>query len=99
MALANMDIQILPSVNGGEKEKYEVIDKVIEYIIQTGLKYEVGGLGTTIEGEFEELLDILGKAQEICFTYGSDRVVTIAKFDHKKEGITIDEKVGKYRKK
>lgn len=99
MALANMDIQILPTIERGEKEKYAVIDRVIEYIIETGLKYEVGGLGTTIEGEFKDLLNILEKAQEICFSEGAERVTTIAKFDHKKEGITIDEKVGKYRKK
>lgn len=98
MALANMDIQILPTVEGGEKEKYAVIDKVIEYIISTGLKYEVGALGTTVEGEFSDLLEILKKAQDICFNEGAERVCTIAKFDYKKEGITIEEKIGKYRK-
>ncbi len=98
MALANMDIQILPTVEGGEKEKYAVIDKVIEHIISTGLKYEVGALGTTVEGEFSDLVEILKKAQDICFNEGAERVCTIAKFDYKKEGITIEEKVGKYRK-
>ena len=99
MALANLDIQILPSLEGGtEKDKYRVIDAVIGYIQKTGLKYEVGALGTVVEGEFEELLEILKKSQEICFTEGADRVCTMAKFDHKKEGITIDEKVAKFRK-
>lgn len=98
MALANMDIQILPTVVGGEKEKYAVIDKVIEHIISTGLKYEVGALGTCVEGEFSDLVEILKKAQDICFNEGAERVCTIAKFDYKKEGITIEEKVGKYRK-
>ncbi len=98
MALANMDIQILPTVVGGEKEKYAVIDKVIEHIISTGLKYEVGALGTCVEGEFSDLVEILEKAQDICFNEGAERVCTIAKFDYKKEGITIEEKVGKYRK-
>ncbi len=99
MALANLDIQILPSLEGGtEKDKYRVIDAVIEYIQGTGLKYEVGALGTAVEGEFEELLEVLKKSQEICFTQGADRVCTVAKFDHKKEGITIDEKVAKFRK-
>ncbi len=99
MAMANLDIQILPSLEGGtEKDKYRVIDAVIEYIQGTGLKYEVGALGTAVEGEFEELLEVLRKSQEICFTQGADRVCTVAKFDHKKEGITIDEKVAKFRK-
>lgn len=98
MAIANMDLQILPTVEGGEKEKYAVIDEVIEYIIASGLKYEVGALGTTIEGEFNILLEILKKSQEICFTKGATRVCTIAKFDNKIEGITIDEKVSKFRK-
>ncbi len=99
MALANLDIQILPSIEGGvERDKYRVIDAVIEYIESTGLKYEVGGLGTTIEGEFQELVEVLKRSQEICFAKGADRVCTVAKFDHKKEGITIDEKVAKFRK-
>lgn len=99
MALANLDIQILPSLEGGtEKDKYRVIDAVIEYIEGTGLKYEVGALGTTIEGEFEVLLEVLKNSQEICFREGADRVCTVAKFDHKKTGITIDEKVAKHRK-
>lgn len=99
MAIANLDIQILPSLEGGtEKDKYRVIDAVIEYIEGCGLKYEVGALGTTIEGEFEDLLKVLEKSQEICFNEGADRVCTVAKFDHKKAGITIDEKVAKFRK-
>lgn len=97
MALANMDIQILPTVDGGEQERYAVIDAVINHIISTGFKYEVGGLGTTVEGEFNDLIEILKKAQEICFTNGADRVTTIAKFDHKIDGVTIEEKNGKYR--
>lgn len=99
MALANLDIQIIPRVQGAtEEETYKVIDQVIYYIESTGLKYIVGGLGTTIEGEFNDLVEILKKSNEICFEYGAERVCTIAKFDHKKEGITIEEKIGKFRK-
>ena len=47
---------------------------------------------------FDILLEILKKSQEICFTKGATRVCTIAKFDNKIEGITIDEKVSKFRK-
>jgi uncharacterized protein YqgV (UPF0045/DUF77 family) len=37
------------------------------------------------------------RAQEICAEQGASRVVSIVKIDYKKEGVTMDEKVGKYR--
>ncbi len=41
---------------------------------------------------------IVKKAQEICVEEGASRVVSIVKIDYKKTGVSIDEKVGKYRR-
>jgi len=51
-----------------------------------------------MEGELDTLLDIVKKAQEICVQEGAERVVSIVKIDYKSEGVTINEKVHKYRK-
>ncbi|NMM65436.1 thiamine-binding protein [Clostridium sp. P21] len=96
MSNINVSLQVLPVVK--EKDLYGVVDKVIEYIDSCGVKYEVGPMETTMEGEMDELLEIVKKAQEICVENGAERVMSIVKIDYKSEGVTIDEKVHKYRK-
>ncbi|AKN32752.1 hypothetical protein Ccar_18665 [Clostridium carboxidivorans P7] len=96
MSSVNVSLQVLPVVK--EKDLYGVVDKVIEYIDSCGVKYEVGPMETTMEGEMDELLEIVKKAQEICVQNGAERVMSVVKIDYKSEGVTIDEKVHKYRK-
>ncbi len=95
MASTNVSIQVLPVVP--EEELYGVVDKVIEYIDFCGVKYEVGAMETTMEGELDQLLEIVKKAQQICVENGAARVVSIIKIDYKPNGVTMDEKIGKYR--
>lgn len=95
MAVANVSLQVLPIVP--EENVYPVVDKVIELIDKSGVKYIVGPLETTMEGELDILLDIVKKAQEICIKEGASRVVSIVKIDYKPEGVTMDEKIYKYR--
>ncbi len=96
MANINLSLQVLPVVP--DADIYKVVDKVIEHIKSTGVKYEVGPMETTMEGELDELFGIVKKAQEICVEEGAERVVSIVKIDYKPEGVTIDEKIYKYRK-
>lgn len=39
MALCNVSLQVIPSVS--EERIYPVVDKVIEYIASTGVKYKL----------------------------------------------------------
>ncbi|WP_446897744.1 thiamine-binding protein [Clostridium sp. LBM24168] len=95
MAAVNVSLQVLPVVE--EKNLYEVVDKVIDYIDSCGVKYEVGPMETTMEGELEELLSIVAAAQKICVDNGANRVESIVKIDYRPTGVTIQEKIGKYR--
>ncbi|NFH89411.1 MTH1187 family thiamine-binding protein [Clostridium botulinum] len=95
MSLCNVSLQVVPSVP--EEMIYSVVDKVIEYIESTGIKYEVGPMETTMEGELEFLLEIVKKAQEICVEEGAARVISMIKIDYKRDGVTMDEKIKKYR--
>jgi len=95
LACVNVSLQVLPVVP--EDEIYPVVDSVIEMIAKSGVKYEVGPMETTMEGELGLLLDIVKRAQQICTDKGADRVVSIVKIDYKKEGVTIGEKVARYR--
>ena len=95
MMNTNVSLQILPSVP--EDKLYPVVDKVIEYIDSTGVKYEVGPMETTMEGDLSLLLDIVKKSQEICVKEGAARVCSVIKIDYKAEGVTMNEKIYKYR--
>ena len=95
MANINVSLQIIPKVP--DERTYEVVDKVISYIASCGVKYVVGPMETTMEGELDELLEIVKKAQCICIDEGAKRVLSIVKIDYRSEGVTIDEKIAKYR--
>ncbi len=96
MPIVNVSLQILPRVP--DEKLYPVVDKVIALIAQSGVKYMVGPMETTMEGEYDLLMGIVKKAQELCIVEGATRVLSVVKIDYKPEGVTMDEKVGKYRK-
>jgi Domain of unknown function DUF77. len=95
MPVVNVSLQVLPVVPEGSI--YPVVDKVIELIKNSGVKYIVGPMETTMEGELDTLMEIVRKAQTVCCEAGAKRVVSIVKIDYKPEGVTIEEKIGKYR--
>lgn len=95
MTTVNVSLQVIPNVP--EERIYHVVDKVIEMIDRSGVKYEVGPMETTMEGNLDTLLEIVKKAQSICVEEGANRVVSVVKIDYKKEGVTMDEKISKYR--
>ena len=100
MANASLSIQILPQIP--EKEKViAIVDKVIAYIQSTGLNYMVCPYETTIDGDFDTLMDIFAQCQRICVEEGSPYCMTYAKIWYRPapDGIwSIDDKVGKYHK-
>ena len=96
METINLSLQILPVVK--EEDIYPVVDKVIEYIQSKGVKYEVGPMETTMEGDIDTLLSIVKEAQNICVNEGAKRVISVVKIDYKPNGVTMDEKTCKYRK-
>ncbi|BAL80630.1 MTH1187 family thiamine-binding protein [Caldisericum exile] len=94
MAIA--EFTVIPAVP--EDEIYEIVDEAIKVVIDSGLKYEVSANSTTIEGDLDTLLEVIKKAHIVARDKGSGRVFTVIKIDDKKNGVTIEEKVKKYRK-
>lgn len=92
---SNVSLQVLPIVP--DAKSYAVIDKVIDLIRESGVKYVVGPMETTMEGDLKRLMSIVMNAQEICIENGAKRVISVVKIDYKPDGVTIEEKIGKYR--
>lgn len=92
------DIAVMPMLPFvSEEEMYSVVDKVIELIKQSGLKYEIGAMSTTVEGEFEEVFELIKACHKLPFELGTQRVITVARIDEKVGNLTIDEKLKHHR--
>lgn len=94
---ASVAIQTLPEVYDNE-EIVRIVDEVIAYIKSTGLKYYVGPFETTIEGEYDELMDIIKECQHVAIRAGAPGVMAYIKVSYKPDGelLTIDRKVTKH---
>ncbi len=91
----NVGVQVLPLV----EDVYQIVDRAIAVIQASGVKYEVGPLETTLEGDdLDQLLEVAKAAHRACFEAGAGKVVTLIKIADALEGTSIEEKVGKYRR-
>jgi uncharacterized protein (TIGR00106 family) len=57
----------------------------VEVLKDSGLIHEVHGMGTIIEGELKEILDVVLKMHEVPFKAGALRVVTSIKIDDRRD--------------
>ena len=94
---ASVAIQVLPKVNGDE-EVIRVVDEVIAYIQSTGFNYFVGPCETSIEGDYDELMEIVKECQKVAVRAGAESVSAYVKINYKPEGdvLSIEKKVTKH---
>jgi uncharacterized protein YqgV (UPF0045/DUF77 family) len=95
---ASVAIQSLPAV-ADDEELCRIVDEVIAYIASTGYNYFVGPFETTIEGPYDELMDIVKECQHIAIKAGAPAVAAYVKISYKPEGevLSIEKKIGKYQ--
>ena len=89
------DFAILP-VGNETTECKEYVTAAVQSIKDSGLNYQLTGMGTQIEAEnLNELYDAIAKAQEAVFEQGIGRVYTVIKIDDRRdiEKRTLDAKV------
>ena len=94
---ASVAIQVLPKASS-DAEVIRVVDEVIAYIKSTGLNYFVGPCETSIEGEYDELMEIIKECQRVAVKAGAKSVSAYVKINYRPEGdvLTIEKKVTKH---
>ena len=94
---ASVAIQVLPKVDSDE-EVIRIVDEVIAYIKSTGLNSFVGPCETSIEGEYDELMEIIKECQKVAVAAGAKSVSAYVKINYRPEGevLTIEKKVTKH---
>jgi uncharacterized protein YqgV (UPF0045/DUF77 family) len=88
-----VEIQVLPDPTGTAAAQYHHVNAAIARIRDSGVHYEVGALGTTLEGAPDVLWPLIRAAHEATLVSGADRVVTIIKLAESAadpETLTID---------
>ncbi|MDO5810329.1 MTH1187 family thiamine-binding protein [uncultured Methanobrevibacter sp.] len=89
------DFAILP-VGTETTECKDYVTAAVQAIKDSGLSYQLTGMGTQIEADnLEELYAAIAKAQEAVFEVGVGRVYTVIKIDDRRDldNRTLDAKV------
>jgi uncharacterized protein (TIGR00106 family) len=96
MADSLVSIQILPKTKNGE-DVIPYVDEAIKVIQESGVRYEVHPLETTMEGGFAELMDVVKKMNERMIEMGCKNVISQVKILYQPDGISMNQLTGKYR--
>lgn len=96
MSNALVSIQIIPKTKNGE-DTIPFIDEAIQVIINSGVKYQVNPLETTMEGELTELLKVIEKMNQRMVELGCPSVISQIKIFYQPSGASMDKLTEKYR--
>jgi uncharacterized protein (TIGR00106 family) len=90
----NIALQILPTSK--TIHPYTLVDKAIEVIAASGLRYKVTPFETVMEGTYDDIMAVIKKAQKACYEAGADSLMTYVKIQTSREDVSIDDKMEKY---
>ena len=76
-----VEIQCLPTPPGTAERRYAYVDAAIEVVRSSGLLFEVGPLGTSLQGEPDEVWAVLRRVHEATLAAGAHGVVSVIKVE------------------
>lgn len=88
------EFSVTPLVDGTIKP---YVDAAVEEVKKSGLRYQVDPMGTTVEGELDQVLETIKRAHKAVRSKGVHRFITELRIDDSEEGVTIDREVEGYR--
>lgn len=91
-----ISIQIIPKTKNGESV-IPYVDEAIRVIQESGVKFEVHPLETTMEGDLQQLLQVIMKMNDHMIEMGSSNVISQIKVLYQPSGISMDQLTEKYR--
>ena len=74
-----VELQVLPFPPGTPEVRYAHVEAAIAVIVASGLHYEVGPLGTSVEGSPDELWALARRVHESTLASGARTCVSIIK--------------------
>ena len=89
------EIQVAPSPAGTPDDPHAYVEAAIAVIRDSGLRYEVSALGTTLEGDDDEVWATLRAAHEAVLAAGATSGISHVKIAS--VGRTMDSLTSKFR--
>jgi len=97
MAIA--EVSIVP-IGTGNTSVSEFVADAVKVLKKSGLNYKLNPMGTIIEGEIKDVMDVITKMHETPFMKGSKRVYTTIKIDDRRDkSVKMEEKVQAVKEK
>lgn len=95
MRKINAAIQVLPQSK--TLHPYAIVDKAIEVIQHSGLKYRVCPFETVVEGEYDEIMKLVKEIHETCYESETESMLVYLKIQSSNDrDVTIEDKMEKY---
>ena len=97
-----VEIQCIPTPSGTDGRRYAHVEAAIAQIQRSGVRYEVGALGTTLEGEPDLVWPLLRDVHVACLDSGAESVISVIKIAEAGQRIAgpgIDDLVADYRER
>ena len=92
------EIQCLPTPSGTQTSPYRHIEAAIAAVADSRLRYEVGALGTTVEGPDDAVWALVRGAHEATLASGAQSVVSVVKlFSSRGHAPGMDDLVASHR--
>jgi uncharacterized protein (TIGR00106 family) len=82
--MAIMEISVIP-IGTESPSVSPFVAECVKIVEQHGLQYEVTSMGTEVEGEVGELLNVAAQMHRAPFSKGAQRVVTTIKIDERRD--------------
>jgi uncharacterized protein YqgV (UPF0045/DUF77 family) len=94
--LINASIQLIP-IDAAENAMPQ-IDRAIQLIQDSGLNYEVGPFGTSVEGSYAQVMQLIASINSMMNDTSKAEWVLNIQFHIKPEApVTLQEKISKHR--
>jgi uncharacterized protein (TIGR00106 family) len=85
-------ISVVP-VGTGTASISNYVANAVKIVKDSGLKFELSSMGTNLEGDVADILEVVRKVHESCFEQGAVRVLTCMTLDDRRDKtLSIDGK-------
>lgn len=96
--ISSIAVQVLPMTADTEKI-IRIVDHVIAYIDKSGVNYQVGAFESTLDGDYDQLMDILKNLPKVAAEISDIPVMLYSKINMATDSdvLTIAKKTDKYK--
>jgi uncharacterized protein (TIGR00106 family) len=79
-----VDVSVAP-VGSGSASVSRYVRAALEVVRKSGLKYQVGPMGTSLEGDWDAIFAVVREMHETCVRMGAVRLLTTIKIDDRRD--------------